>query len=190
MSVDPRPLTLAEFLAWEERQPTKHEYHDGAVFAMAGSTDDHGQIVVNLSAIIRPAMRGSTCRVYVNDIKVVTDYPASRYPDLLVTCDQRDAADRYIKRHPKLIIEVLSPGTAAVDASDKLDEYQTISELEEYVLIDSRKVSARVYRRAGNQLTTGPAVVADDLELRSLGMSISLADIYEDVAFDRLPNQL
>ena len=74
-------------------------------------------------------------------MKVVTTYPGSRYPDVIVTCDQRDANDRMTKRHPKLIIEVVPPKTAPVDTGDKLDEYQTIADLEEYVLIDSRKSS-------------------------------------------------
>jgi Uma2 family endonuclease len=82
MNVDPRPLTLAEFLAWEERQPTKHEFRSGAVFAMGGATDDHGQIITNLIAIIRPVLRGSACRAYANDIKVATDFPGSRYPTI------------------------------------------------------------------------------------------------------------
>jgi Uma2 family endonuclease len=190
MSVDPRPLTLADFLAWEERQQTKHEFRKGAIFAMAGATDDHGQIVTNLIAIIPPVLRGSACRAYANDIKVVTTYPGSRYPDVLVTCDKRDAADRLVKRFPKLIIEVLSDSTAAIDANEKLDEYQTIGELEEYVLVDSRRISVRVYRRNGEKLETGPATVSGTVELRSLDLSIALADIYEDVSFERLPNEV
>ncbi len=185
MSVDPLPLTLAGFLAWEERQQAKFEYRDGAVFAMAGATDDHGQIVLNLSAIVRPALRGTPCRAYPLDMKVVTTYPASRYPDLLVTCDERDAHERTIKRHPKLIIEVLSAGTASVDTGDKLDEYQTIPELEEYVLIDSRKPSVRIYRREGDTLRTDPATITGTIELRSIGLILSLSDIYEDVDFQR-----
>ena len=179
------PLTLAEFLAWEERQQAKYEYRDGAVFAMAGATDDHGQIVLNISAIIRPLLRGTKCRAYPLDMKVVTEYPGSRYPDLLVTCDDRDAKDRHIKRHPKLIIEVVSERTASVDTGDKLDEYQTIPELEEYVLIDSRKPSVRVYRRDGTMLKTEPATISGSIELRSLGLWLSLDDIYEDVDFAR-----
>ena len=190
MSVDPRPLTLAEFLAWEGRQQNKHEFRNGAIFAMARATDDHGQIVTNLIAIMRPTLRGSTCRAYANDIKVVTTYPGSRYPDVLVTYDARDAEDRLIKRHPKLIIEVLSDSTAAVDTNEKLDEYQTIGELEEYVLVDSRRISVRVYRRNGDKFETSPATISGAIELRSLGLSISLADIYEDVSFERLPNHI
>lgn len=181
MSVDPRALTLAEFLAWDARQPTKHEFRGGSVLAMAGATDQHAQIVLNLSALLRPALRGTRCRGYANDIKLVTDYPSVRYPDFLVTCDERDAADHLVKRHPKLIVEVLSAGTAAIDAKDKLDEYLTIPELEEYVLIDSRRVSVRVYRRAHDEFSTGPELIATRRELRSVGLSVALEDVYEDV---------
>ena len=189
MSFDPLPLTLAGFLAWEEPQQAKFEYRDGSVLAMAGATDDHGQIVLNLSAIIRPALRGTLYRAYPLDMKVVTTYPASRYPDLLVTCDKRDARERTIKRHPKLIIEVLSPSTASIDTGDKLDEYQTIPELEEYVRSDSRKPSVRIYRRDGDTLKTHPATITGSIELRSIGLSLSLSDIYEDVDFERGRNE-
>jgi Uma2 family endonuclease len=183
MRVNPQPLTLAEFLAWEERQPAKHEFRAGSVFAMAGATDDHNQIVSNLVALIRPGLRGGACRIYANDMMLVTDYPGSRYPDLLVTCDPRDAQDHRKKRHPKLIIEVLSDATAAVDASDKLDEYQTIETLEEYVPIDSRRPSVRIYRRVGSDLQTGPAIISGSLFLTSIERGLTLLDVYEDVSW-------
>jgi Uma2 family endonuclease len=184
MSVDPRPLTLAEFLTWEQRQSNKHEYANGSVFAMAGATDVHAQIVTNVVAIVRPLLRGTACRVYASDMRVVT-YSASRYPDILVTCDERDASDSLAKRHPKLIFEILSPSTASVDTGDKLDEYQTIASLEEYVLIDSRKPSVRVYRRIGEIFETAPAAINGSIELRSLGFQLALTDVYEDIEFDR-----
>jgi len=183
MGTDPKPLTLAEFLAWEERQPSKYEYRDGAVSAMAGASDDHGQIVANVIAIIRPALRGTACRVYPSDMKVVTTFPVSRYPDIVVTCDQRDANDRMIKRHPKLLVEVLSAATARIDTSDKLDEYRTIPELEEYVLIDSRKPCVWMYRRNVDRLEATNPAFSGSIELRSLGITLALTDIYEDVGF-------
>lgn len=185
MSVDPHPLSLAEFVAWEAEQTEKHEYRDGAVFAMAGASDDHNQIVANLIAIVRPKLRGGPCRVYANGMMLVTDYPGSRYPDLIVTCDRRDADDRRKKRYPKLIIEVLSESTAAVDATDKLDEYQTVATLEEYVLVDSRKSLVRIYRRNRSNLETSPPVISGTIELQSLDLIIRLDDIYEDVDFER-----
>ena len=186
MSVDQTPLTLAEFVAWEARQSSKHEFRDGAVYAVAGATDDHSQVVANLMAIVRPALRGGPCRVYANDMMLVTDFPGSRYPDLMVTCDGRDAVQRRQKRYPSLIIEVLSQSTAGVDASEKLDEYQTIETLDEYVLVDSRKPSIRIYRRSGELFETSPATISGDVRLASLNLTLPLPAVYEDVDFTRI----
>jgi Uma2 family endonuclease len=70
-----------------------------------------------------------------------------------------------VKRHPKLIAEVLSASTAQIDTAEKLDEYQTIPELEEYVLIDSRRRSIRIYRRKGALFETAPVYTAGHVDL-------------------------
>jgi Uma2 family endonuclease len=183
MSVHPEPLTLAEFIAWETRQPERHEFRDGAVYAMAGASDDHNAIVANLIAMVRPALRGGACRIFANDMMLLTEFPGARYPDILVTCDGRDAQDRRAKRHPKLIIEVLSETTAGIDAGAKLDEYQTIEELQEYVLIDSRKPWIRIYRRNADKLETALPITIGAIELRSLALMLTLESIYEDVSW-------
>jgi Uma2 family endonuclease len=95
------------------------------------------------------------------------------------------ARTRLIKRHPKVIIEVLSKTTAAVDTNDKLDEYETIAELDEYVLIDSRKPSVRIQRRNEKKLETESAAVAGIITLLSIGVTILFDDIYEDVTFSQ-----
>jgi Uma2 family endonuclease len=183
MSFDPHSLTLAEFIAWEERQLVKHEFRAGVVFAMAGASDYHNQIVANVLALVRPYLRAGPCRIYANDMMLVTGFPGSRYPDVMVTCDGRDSENRRSKSYPKLVIEVLSESTAAVDMGDKLDEYLTIETLEEYVLIDSRKPLVRTYRRAGRTFETYPATISGIVEFRSLGISVTVADLYEDVEF-------
>ena len=90
------------------------------------------------------------------------------------------------QRAPEAHVEVLSESTAGIDGTDKLDEYQTIDELEEYVLVDSRKRSVRIYRRDGEKLATEPPVISGTVELRSLDQTMSLDDLYEDVAFERV----
>jgi Uma2 family endonuclease len=117
-------------------------------------------------------------------LKVVAPFPASRYPDLLVTCDERDFEDKLKKNHPKLIIEVLSASTEAVDKGDKLDEYQTIAELQEYVLIDSRKPYVRIFRRNGEKLETSLPTTTGPITLESLKLALTFEEIYEDVDFE------
>ncbi|MGH7728921.1 MAG: Uma2 family endonuclease [Vulcanimicrobiaceae bacterium] len=183
MQPEPMRMTLAEYLEWESARPTKFEFANGLVYAMVGATDAHQQIIVNLAALIRPRLRGTPSRIYTNDIKVLPpNTSTSRYPDLLVTCEPRDLEDALIKRHPKLIIEVLSKRTERTGLVDKLDEYRGIAELEEYVLIDSRRIAARGYRRSGEDWVLHEYSSPDEtVRFSSLGLDLSLEHIYEDV---------
>lgn len=180
-------MSLEEFLAWEATQSTKHEFVDGKIYAMAGASRAHGTIALNLAALVRPAIRKTGCQAYLADMKVIPPSLRSvRYPDLVLTCDPRDLADEQITRFPKLIIEVLSRGTASVDRGQKFEEYRRIPTLQEYVLIDSTQVSVEVLRR-GNDVWTfteyGPAA---SFRLESVPLEIRVNDLYEDIELGRL----
>jgi len=175
-------MSLEEFLAWEAAEETKHEFVDGQVYAMAGASRAHGTIALNLAALIRPAIRKTGCRAYIADMKVIPPGLRSvRYPDLVLTCDPRDLADEQVTRFPKLIVEVLSRSTAATDRGEKFEEYRRIPTLEEYVIVDSTQVSVEVLRR-GEDLWTfrdyGPGTA---FRLESVGLEITVNDLYEDL---------
>jgi Uma2 family endonuclease len=182
-------MTPAEYLAWETEQPIKHEYINGEVYAMAGGTLSHNDIAVNLTAILRNTLRGSGCKVRMSDAKVkVSERGPYFYPDLVVSCDDRDRQATDAIRYPKLIVEVLSPSTAGFDRGDKFKFYRRISTLQEYVLIDAEKIGVDCYRKtnAGKwELTAYPEDMADVenpiLELVSLDFQCPLALIYEEV---------
>ncbi|WP_149975692.1 Uma2 family endonuclease, partial [Microcystis aeruginosa] len=107
-------LTPEEYLQFEETSLIKHEYIDGQVYAMAGTTDTHNIVAGNIYTIIRNHLRGSDCRVYFADVKVRLEKRNHfYYPDILVTCDDRDRETATYKRFPKLIVEVLSDSTEA-----------------------------------------------------------------------------
>jgi Uma2 family endonuclease len=181
------PMTAAEFLSWETEQPERYEFIDGQAFAMAGASEAHGTIVFNIPMLLGPALRGGPCRGFVTDMKLAIPPDDRRiyYPDAFVTCDERDRRDRQVKRHPKLIVEVLSPKSEADDRGEKFSDYRTIETLEEYILVDSRRQHVEVYRRTDRgtwelveDVTSGAFVIA------SLGVSISLVDLYADVEFE------
>lgn len=180
-------MSLEEFLAWEATQSTKHEFVDGAIYAMAGASRAHGTIALNLAALVRPAIRKTGCQAYLADMKVIPPALRSvRYPDLVLTCDPRDLADEQTTRFPKLIVEVLSRGTASVDRGQKFEEYRRIPTLQEYVLIDSTQVSVEVLRR-GNDVWIfteyGPGA---SFRLESIALEIRVNDLYEDIELGRL----
>jgi Uma2 family endonuclease len=185
MASDPAHLTLQEYLTWELSQETRHEYVHGLVLTMTGASDAHGTIAVNLIAAIRPRLPAG-CKLFASDMKLLTGGNTVRYPDLLVTCDARDRADPYLKRPPKLIVEILSPSTEASDRTAKLDEYTAIPELEEYVTFDSQRVSIILHRRGlGDTWLTHRLGIEERLLLASIDLELEVRAIYEDVDIER-----
>ncbi|ATS18563.1 hypothetical protein BRW62_07120 [Parathermosynechococcus lividus PCC 6715] len=182
-------LTPDEYLAWEREQPIKHEYMDGEVYAMTGGTLTHNDITLNLYSQLRPHLRKRGCRINVADVKVqVSQRGPYFYPDVVVSCDERDRRATEAIQYPKLIVEVLSPSTAGFDRGDKFRFYRRISTLQEYVLIDAEKVGIDCYRKTSGgkwELTAYPDDVADEenpiLELVSLDFQCPLALVYEEV---------
>lgn len=176
-------VSVAEYLAAEETSPVRHEYLGGLVYAMAGETRIHNQIVGNLYVQLRQHLRGKPCKLYMSDIRVNFDVRSDEYfyyPDVVVTCDPRDTDPRFV-RYPKLIIEVLSESTARVDRREKHLAYTTMESLEEYVLVAQAAREVTVFRRTndwGPQTITGNEAT---LGLESLSMSLPLALIYEGV---------
>lgn len=182
-------MTVVEYLAWETEQPIKYEYVNGQAYAMAGGTLPHNDIAVNLTSALRVFLRGTGCKVRMADAKVrVSAAGPYFYPDVVVSCDDRDQRAIKAISYPKCIIEVLSPSTAGFDHGDKFRYYRRIPTLEEYVLIDAEKVGIDCYRKtiAGKwELTAYPDDAADPnqpiLELISLNFACPVSLVYEEV---------
>ena len=176
-------LSPQEYLDLEARSDIKHEYIDGEIYAMAGSSDYHAAIVGNALIAIRPHLRGSGCRIYPQDVKAqITRRSRYYYPDLMVTCDDRDKLDRYVKRHYKMIVEVLSDSTERFDRGAKFEDYRRSPSLEEYVLISQNRMNVEVYRRnAAGRWELQAYHEGDRVELVSVGLEFAIADLYEDV---------
>ena len=179
---DKSKLTPAEYLAEEEKSAVKHEYIDGEVYAMAGTTDSHNTIALNLATLIRSHLRGTDCRVYFADIKVrIEAKNCFYYPDLLVTCEPRDRETSIYKCFAKLIIEVLSDSTEGFDRGDKFNDYQSLSSLEEYVLVSSQRQRVEIFRRNPHfwQYQTYD-LDQPDFKLETIDLDVKIADVYED----------
>jgi Uma2 family endonuclease len=185
MTAQPQgPLTLADFVAWELRQENKHEFVEGRIYGFAGGTIEHAAIASAVLTALRSHLRGGPCRAYGSDVMIATEQ-SSRYADVVVTCDARDHAPKTVTlRYPKLIVEVLSESTAAVDRGEKLDEYRSIGTLEEYVLIDSRKRWAESYRRVNDGWIASLPRAAGKLRLVSVDLTLDLDELYTECSVE------
>ncbi len=175
-------MTPEEYLAFEAASPVRHEYLRGEVFAMSGASDVHNDIVRNVNNLLWGHVRGRGCRTYFVDVKVrVEKADAYFYPDVFVTCDPRDGDDRYVKRYPVLIVEVLSDSTADYDSDEKFADYRKLDTLREYVLVDSRHRRVDVYRRGDDgRWEFIPGGADGVVSLESVGFQVPVAAVYED----------
>ena len=192
-SPDQHPsISPQEYLAWEEQQPLKYEYLNGAAYAMTGGTLAHNDIAVNLTTALRNHLRGKGCKVRMADAKVgITEGGPFFYPDILVTCDEGDRHARTLVQHPCLVIEVLSPSTEAFDRGEKFRQYRRLNSLKEYVLINSETMGVDCYRlneRNKWELTTyasddvnSPPPDLVEIQFASIDFQCPLSLIYEDV---------
>jgi Uma2 family endonuclease len=172
-----------DYLQWEEQQEEKHEYVDGKVYAMAGASEDHIDITTNLTVILSNHLRGKDCKLFPSDMRLnIASKKIYYYPDLLVTCDERDRFNKKQKNYPCLIIEVLSESTESKDRGVKFANYQTIQSLQEYVLISQWEQRIEVFRRNAKFWVLQTYTAGELIELQSINLQISMDAIYEDVA--------
>ncbi len=181
-----RRLSSQEYLDWEATQDIKHEYLDGEAFAMTGGTIAHNLISGNFYALLKSHLRGKGCRVFIADVKVqVSEHGAYFYPDVMVSCDERDRPAVNLIQHPCLIVEVLSPTTEAFDRGEKFRRYRQLSTLQEYVLIDATQISVDRFRRLSETHWELQSFAAEDtLELTSIDWQGAIGLLYEDVVFE------
>ncbi|MEO5659230.1 MAG: Uma2 family endonuclease [Polaromonas sp.] len=176
-------FSAADYLAWEPAQLERHEFLDGEVFAMAGAEDRHVTVAGNLYIALRQHLSGSPCRTYMSDMRLqVAAANSYFYPDVLVTCSAADLASAMVKTEPKLIVEVLSPSTAAYDRGVKFSHYRRLASLEEYVLIDLDSRSTDGYRKGADGLwVLHPFARGEQVTLASVALELSAAQLFAEV---------
>ena len=177
-------MSVEAYLALDrESQDVRYEYIDGYAYLLAGGTPIHALIAANLISEINTQLRGSPCRVYTSDAKVRLSQKRYVFPDITVSCDERDhESDAEALHYPRLVIEILSPSTEAYDRGNKSSYYRACATIQEYVLVSTQRASVEVYRRTTNKLwTLYPFGRSEQVELASIGVTLPIASIYENV---------
>lgn len=178
-------ISPEDYFAWEEQQDIKHEYFDGEVFAMSGGTQNHGRISGKIFAIIDDHLDGDGCFALNADVRVkLQESEKYTYPDVSVTCDDRDRETPQFVTHPCLIIEVLSPSTEAYDRGDKFELYRKSPSLEEYALVSADKIAIDLHRKNNhNRWELICFRAGDTVELQSINFTFPIERIYRDIKF-------
>jgi len=177
-------MSVEAYLALDrESSDTRYEYIDGYAYLLAGGTPIHSLIAANLIGEIKARLRGSSCQVYTSDAKVRLSHSRYVYPDVTVSCDERDrTSDAEVLQYPRLVIEILSPSTEAYDRGNKSSYYRACPTIHEYVLVNTERSSVEVYRRTTDKLWTLYSFErGEQVELASIGVTLPVTAIYENV---------
>lgn len=186
----PKEYTFEEYLRREEKSVEKHEFYNGKIIKMPGGTHIHSEISMNVATAIKIALRPISIKfhVYNSDLKIrIEPTNTGVYPDALVICEEpefwQDRRDVIV--NPLLIVEVLSPSTQAYDRLGKFELYKLLPSFQEYVLVntDTHSVETRFQEETDLWRIKTEKDIANFVNLRSLGISISMADIYENIVF-------
>ena len=184
-----RLYTKEEYFELLRTSLHKYEYLDGRVRMMAGGTVAHSSIVGNAYFALRS--RAQTCTVFNSEFAVAL---ASRYvfPDASAVCEMEATYEPGggIARltNPALIVEVISASSDPYDRTEKFSAYRRLPSFREYLLIDSRRYSAETfYREQPDLWRIGNYFELDqEVELRTLGISVPLSVFYEGVTFEEV----
>jgi Uma2 family endonuclease len=178
-----KPMTLAEFLAWEERQELRYEFDGTAPVAMTGGTAAHDRITFNLQKVLDARLVGKPCRPWGPNMKIVVDGRA-RYPDAFVVC-QPVPSTATIADNPVVVFEVISEGSTATDLIDKNREYRATPSIQRYIILQQTRVAAVVFVRRGqdwlSEIVAGPDAI---LQLPEIDAELPLAEIYGNIVAD------
>lgn len=173
--------TLVEYLALERISNIRHEFVDGAIYAMAGGTLAHGRMVTRLVVALASQVQ-PRCEVFESNVRVrflATD--SERYPDVKVVRGPVITApdDPDAITNPTVLVEVLSPSTEGVDRGAKLDEYRQLATLRAYLLVDPDRPHVEVWTRAGGDAPWREVIVTTGaVTLDAIGARLVLAELY------------
>jgi Uma2 family endonuclease len=183
-------VTPEEYLALERKAEYKSEYLHGEIFAMTGASRGHNLISINTASSLNQQLRGRPYEVYVSDMRVkVTERGLYTYPDVVVVCDGPRFEDDYLDTllNPTVLFEILSRTTERYDRIAKSAYYRTIQSLAEYLLVsqDDYRVEQYLRQSSGEWLLTDIRGLENVVELKSIGCTLTLRDLYDKVSLTK-----
>lgn len=194
-----QPLSLDDYLEFERREETRHEYLDGQIYAMAGETLEHSTICANLIGILHGQLKGKPCRALSPNMKVLSGrYFRGQtrglfsYPDVTVVCGEPKFHDERhdVLTNPTLLVEVLSPGTELFHRGEKFQRYRKhLESLQDFVLVSSQYPLVELFQHQtdGFWLFSAVTEMETTVALPSIACALPLSELYDRVEFPPLP---
>jgi Uma2 family endonuclease len=179
MAVATSLMGIDEYLRLEQTSDIRHEYVEGKLLAMAGESQEHEDMVLNVVEVLRPVARTKGCRLYTKNIKLHITPERYRYPDVMILCNPK--REHGIEFEPCFVLEVLSDSTAQTDLSKKLREYTEIASLERYAVASQTARLVIIYSRSATGWQVQTLENSGEIDIPCLGVALSLEQLYSGV---------
>ncbi len=177
-------LTEEEYLELEDKSEERHEYIDGTLRLMAGGTDEHNEVVLNIATKLLALGRAKGCRVRAENIMLRLPKGSKHryyYPDIIITCEPKD--NNKIIENPCVVMEVLSDSTEHIDKGEKLETYQRIASLKQYILVDQTRRKLEIYSR-DDLGWRYELLESGEFNIACLDVTMTLDEVYAGLEFD------
>jgi Uma2 family endonuclease len=179
--------TYAQYVALERESPTKHEFFDGEIYAMAGGSEDHSALALNVLAALLGAVGERPCRVHTSDLRIYVEAVGfATFPDGSVICgpmQQHPPSPDATALNPVILLEVTSDSSEEYDTGAKLEAYQTIPTLREVLIVSHRERRITIHRRdTAGAWTMRVAIAGGRITVESLGAELIVDTIYRNAS--------
>lgn len=182
--------TYKEYVELELHSPTKHEFLDGEIYAMAGGSEDHSALAAEVLRALGNAVEERPCRVHTSDLRIYVEAVGlATFPDGAVICgqlEQHEPSPNATALNPMVLLEVTSDSSEEYDTGDKLSYYRTIPSLKEYIVVSHRERRITVHQRQADPATQAEvwlarvAIAGGQVEVPSIGISLSCDRVYRN----------
>ena len=172
-----QPMTMEQFLAWEDRQELRYEFDGFRPVAMTGGTAAHAAILRNILFSLTGRLRGRSCQPYGSELKVQVA-GRIRYPDAFVVCTPTPPRSTVVTE-PVVVFEVISDSSVNDDLVVKNAEYRATPSVQRYIILQQTDAGAIVFTRKGDdwisELISGADAV---VHMPEIGISVPLVELY------------
>ena len=172
---------LEEYLKQEIHSEIRHEYVDGKVYAMAGESKRHEEIILNIVQALRSTAKTKGCRLQTKTIQLQVSSTRYRYPDIMINC--LDNNDPRVEDTPCFLLEVISDSTADTDSHKKLGEYTRLPSVQRYVLVEQHSRLVVVYKRQKDLWLVETIEENGKIDIPCISAALTLDQIYDGLEF-------
>jgi Uma2 family endonuclease len=188
-----KKYTVEDYLRFEQKSASKHEFVDGKVLSMADSNRTHSLIVTNTTIAIGSRVRGQNCELYAGDMRVQLNPKRFGYPNIVVVNGKPAFSNNQsdILLNPTVVFEVIAKTTNSNDKTEKLESYLEMGSIRECLFVKEDEMRVEHYaKQTVKQWVYRIYDSRDDvISLDSINCKTSLAEIYSQIKFEATGKQ-